>query len=282
MGCRCALRRSGRAHRRSGGSRSAQRSCASPSRAAGAARPARAGLGATRRPGSPRACCGFGAGRVCAPSPPPPRVAPRQAIPRGKAVRAPLRGGGSPVRRPAGRRALGHGRAGIRDDLVPARRWPSRTGLMDGRDPVAERKMGMYIAILPDADRGMPRWGVSPVHGLEARIGIGAPSTVAQPQACKRLGQPMSCPATPDVCRTPPDRQRACRKPTPITAPCSISASSRNGGWTHRGRRDFRRDPTALRPPPSGGDGLPPRSSFRADRAVHQSREESNDGTHET
>ena len=33
------------------------------------------------RPGSPRDCCGFGAVRVCAPSAPPPRVAPRPAIP---------------------------------------------------------------------------------------------------------------------------------------------------------------------------------------------------------
>ena len=38
------------------------------------------GLG-WERPGSPRDCCGFGAGRVCAPPAPPPRVAPRPAIP---------------------------------------------------------------------------------------------------------------------------------------------------------------------------------------------------------
>ena len=76
--------------------------------------------------------------------------------------------------------------------------------------------MGMYIAILPDADRGMPRWGVSPSHGLDGQIGTGAPMSVAQPQARKRLGRAKAvsvrtaipCPATPEVPRTPLDRQR--------------------------------------------------------------------------
>ena len=43
---------------------------------------------------------------------------------------APLPSGGSPVRRPAGRRAVGHGRASARDALVPPRLWPSRMGLL--------------------------------------------------------------------------------------------------------------------------------------------------------
>ena len=34
--------------------------------------------------------------------------------------------------------------------------------------------MAMHIAILPDADRGMPRWGVTPIHVQGARIGIGS------------------------------------------------------------------------------------------------------------
>ena len=50
--------------------------------------------------------------------------------------------------------------------------------------------MGMYIAILPDADRGMPRWGVTPSHGLDGRIGIAAPAAVVQPQARHRHAQP--------------------------------------------------------------------------------------------
>ena len=49
IGCRCAPRRSGRAHRRGGGSCCARRSCASLSRAAGAAGFGRTGLGATRQ-----------------------------------------------------------------------------------------------------------------------------------------------------------------------------------------------------------------------------------------
>ena len=53
--------------------------------------------------------------------------------------------------------------------------------------------MGMYIAIVPDADQGMPRWGVAPVHGLEARIGIAAPMAVAQPQAVPQLAKSVPC-----------------------------------------------------------------------------------------
>ena len=37
----------------------------------------------------------------------------------------------------------------------------------------------MHIAILPDADRGMPRWGVAPSHGLDGRIGFDALEAVA-------------------------------------------------------------------------------------------------------
>ena len=49
MGWRCAPRRSGRAHRRGGGSSCTQRSCESLCRAAGTAGNARVGLGATRQ-----------------------------------------------------------------------------------------------------------------------------------------------------------------------------------------------------------------------------------------
>ena len=56
--------------------------------------------------------------------------------------------------------------------------------------PLAEGRMGMYIAILPDADRGMPRWGVAPIHGLDGRIGIAAPAAVAQPPARQRHTEP--------------------------------------------------------------------------------------------
>ena len=55
--------------------------------------------------------------------------------------------------------------------------------------------MGMPIAILPDADRGMPRWGVAPSHVQGARIGIGAPLAVAQPQARQRHTESAACPS---------------------------------------------------------------------------------------
>ena len=86
--------------------------------------------------------------------------------------------------------------------------------------------MGMHIAILPDADRGMPRWGVAPIHGQGTRIGIGVPLAVVQPQARKRHGAAaacpiagaISCPATPKVPWALVDRHRAHRfgsGPTP-------------------------------------------------------------------
>ncbi len=64
--------------------------------------------------------------------------------------------------------------------------------------------MGMYIATLPDADRGMPRWGVAPSHGQGARIGIGAPLAVVQPQARQRHMEPEACPSQARFCVRPP------------------------------------------------------------------------------
>ncbi len=69
--------------------------------------------------------------------------------------------------------------------------------------------MGMYIAILTDADRGMPRW-VTPIHVQGARIGIDASLAVAQLQLQQRLVRPgavsgrtaIPCPATLEVKRT--------------------------------------------------------------------------------
>ena len=50
----------------------------------------------------------------------------------------------------------------------------------------------MHNAILPDADRGMPRW-VAPSHGPETRIGTGDPRAVAQLQAIQRLADSAVC-----------------------------------------------------------------------------------------
>ena len=79
--------------------------------------------------------------------------------------------------------------------------------------------MGLSGSILPDADRGMPRWGVAPIHGQGTRIGIGVPLAVVQPQARKRHGAAaacpiagaISCPATPKVPWALVDRHRAHR-----------------------------------------------------------------------
>ena len=117
----------------------------------------------------------------------------QQSVPEGG--RAPLRGGGARALRPAGRRALpvSPRKAGTRPS--PARLWPSRTGLLDGRDPAAAGRMGLSGSILPGADRGMAERGVSPIHVQGARIGIGAPLAVAQPKASQRLVRSGPCPA---------------------------------------------------------------------------------------
>ena len=98
--------------------------------------------------------------------------------------------------------------AGRPTRLPPAskrRSTPFRDGLLAGSDPAAEGRMGMYIAILPDADRGMPRWGVAPSHGLDGRIGIAAPAAVAQPPARQRHTEPAACPSQTRSCvRRPP------------------------------------------------------------------------------
>ena len=148
--------------------------------------------------------------------------------------------------------------------------------------------MGRYIAILPDADRGMPRWGVAPSHGQGARIGSGAPLAVAQPQARQRHMESEACPSqarfrcppTPKPPCTLADRDRERRKP-PLDHGLPLEhrqAPARR--LDPRDRRGFRQDCTAPSLA-SGGDGFSPRAFVRADRAVHH-REESNDGTHET
>ena len=100
---RCALWPSGDAHGRGGASHYAATFCTSAAKPACAARTALAVAGATPRPeGLVRVRA-----QVClrTPAPVPLGVAPGQLSLRGKAVRAPLRGGGAPARRPG--RAFG-------------------------------------------------------------------------------------------------------------------------------------------------------------------------------
>ena len=42
--------------------------------------------------------------------------------------------------------------------------------------------MGLHMPNRPDAEAGIPTGRVAPVHGRGARIGIGAPLAVVQPQ----------------------------------------------------------------------------------------------------
>jgi len=49
---------------------------------------------------------------------------------------------------------------------------PFLEGLLAGSDPVAEGRMEMHIAILPDADRGMPRWGTPHLLSTLLKAGL--------------------------------------------------------------------------------------------------------------
>ena len=40
--------------------------------------------------------------------------------------------------------------------------------------------MGVHMSALPDADRGMPRWGVAPIYGRKLQSGVAAPAAVPQ------------------------------------------------------------------------------------------------------
>ena len=54
---------------------------------------------------------------------------------------------------------------------------------MDRERPGGEGGMGVHMPNYPDAAPGIPKGRVAPIHGLDGRIGIGAPLAVAQPQA---------------------------------------------------------------------------------------------------
>ena len=96
----------------------------------------------------------------------------------------------------------------------------------------------MHIAILPDADRGMPRWGVAPSHGLDGRIGIAAPAAVVQPQARQRHAESVSC-----------TRERGFHAPAPRSAmytrgsPSARASGAQNGSPGSRGERDTVKPP---------------------------------------
>ena len=55
--------------------------------------------------------------------------------------------------------------------------------------------MGVHMPTLPDADRGIPKGGVAPVHGRKLRIGVAAPAAVVQPQGGQRHAQVPACPS---------------------------------------------------------------------------------------
>ena len=104
-------------------------------------------------------------GQVClrTPAPDPFGSLPHQQSLRGKAVRVPLRGGGAPVRRPAGRRAVRHRRAGpgrVRHGSTLA--FPHGTagsGATSG-----EGVRDVHIPTLRDARTGHRNREVAPIH----------------------------------------------------------------------------------------------------------------------
>ena len=160
--------------------------------------------------------------------------------------------------------------------------------------------MGMHIAILPDADRGMPRWGVAPIHVQGARIGIRASLAVAQPKARQRHAESAACPSqarfrvrSPPKCpghsrigigravSGPQDRLPAVLGSTAPETSRSMDPNlgigvHRPGGSTPRTCANAALE--ARYWPASPAD-----ATFQTRRSCSpSSREESNDGTHET
>ena len=135
MGCRCAPRRSGRAHRQGGRKAGgAQMSCALRSRASGPQGPLGRGGSdpAVRGPAA-----GSGPGAFAHPPAPPPRVAPRPAIPAregGSSAASRRRTTRSPTDWPWGCSASAR-KTGTSPSRIAV--WPSRTGLLDRERPQA-------------------------------------------------------------------------------------------------------------------------------------------------
>ena len=190
VGYQCTLWRPHRAHLSRPANRFAPMICALPTAAAGAAALVWAGLGATRQSEGLLRVRDQVALHTPAPNP---RVAPRPAIPwreGGSSAASRRRTTRSPTGRlssaPASPRKL-------RTRPVTGSSRPSRTGLLDGRDPAAAGRMGLSGSILSDAKRGMAERGVSPIHVKGTRIGIGAPRTVAQLHTRQRPVRPRPC-----------------------------------------------------------------------------------------
>jgi hypothetical protein len=91
-------------------------------------------------------------------------------------VAAPSTVGELAIRRPQRRRtALPHG--------IPS--WER---------PAGEGGMSVHTTTLPDADLGIPKGWVAPVHGLKPGIRIAALAAVVQPQGGQRHGEPSTSP----------------------------------------------------------------------------------------
>ena len=153
-----------------------------------------------------------------------PRPLPLGSLPdqrslRGKAVRAPLRGGGQPVRRPADRRALPHRRARpgrVRQRLAVAfphgtagwerPRGSGEDGAVRLNPPRCRSRHGREGGLSHPRPRSADR------HRRSARRGAteSTPATWTVVAVSDRTA--ISCPATPKVCRTTLDRHRERRK----------------------------------------------------------------------
>ena len=103
-------------------------------------------------------------------------------------VAAPSTVGELAIRRPQRRRtALPHG--------IPS--WER---------PAGEGGMSVHTTTLPDADLGIPKGWVAPVHGLKPGIRIAALAAVVQPQGGQRHGEPSTSPWERQFpCTWPPD-----------------------------------------------------------------------------
>jgi len=145
------------------------------------------------RPPSPKARYGIVASVLAHPRPSCLGSLPQhQSVPEG--CRAPLRGGGGPVGRPAGRGADRHCRPHP-SPAGPARRSAFPQGTAYWERPRTGGGDGAVRLNPPRCQSRLAEMGVAPSRVQGARIGIGATLAEAQPQSAQQLARPGLCPA---------------------------------------------------------------------------------------
>ena len=145
-----------------------------------------------------------------------------------------------------------------RDAVVPGAQWPSCQGALDRSNPPSEDGMGLSMSILPDGTPGIERGGL-----LRSR-----------PQALARHGRARVDVATEGLAAT--------WGIAGVSAEGAFSCPPTSNVGRTLALRPRRQSSGARTPFEATGGEASPSRAFRSRRSCSPSREESNDGTHET